>query len=59
MTQQLNTVAIDLAKKVFHLVGADGVSANRLHGFGRFIWHNSGSIRAHAISPSRRRRMAR
>jgi hypothetical protein len=23
MTQQLNTVAIDLAKKVFHLVGAD------------------------------------
>jgi hypothetical protein len=32
MTQQLSTVAIDLAKKVFHLVGADTT--------GKILWRS-------------------
>ena len=36
MTQQLHTVAIDLAKKVFHLVGADTT--------GKILWRVAGSI---------------
>src|SRR5499426_2003208 len=41
MTQQLNTVAIDLAKKVFHLVGADAT--------GKILWRKR--LTRHALMP--------
>jgi transposase len=41
MTQQLNTVAIDLAKKVFHLVGADMT--------GKILWRKR--LTRHALMP--------
>jgi hypothetical protein len=41
------------------LSGGNGVSADELHGFGRLILQNSESIRARAISPCRRRCIAR
>src|SRR5882724_2816484 len=41
MTQQLSTVAIDLAKKVFHLVGADTT--------GKILWRKR--LTRHALMP--------
>src|SRR6267142_2901481 len=41
MTQQLDTVAIDLAKKVFHLVGADTT--------GKILWRKR--LTRHALMP--------
>jgi transposase len=41
MTQQLNTVAIDLGKKVFHLVGADTT--------GKILWRKR--LTRHALMP--------
>jgi transposase len=41
MTQQLHTVAIDLAKKVFHLVGADAT--------GKILWRQR--LTRHALMP--------
>jgi transposase len=41
MTQQLSTVAIDLAKKVFHLVGADTT--------GKILWRTR--LTRHALMP--------
>jgi hypothetical protein len=41
MTQSLNTVAIDLAKKVFHLVGADTT--------GNILWRKR--LTRHALMP--------
>src|SRR5215475_3273620 len=41
MTQQLSTVAIDLAKKVFHLVGADAT--------GNILWRKR--LTRHALMP--------
>ena len=41
MTQQLHTVAIDLAKKVFHLVGADTT--------GKILWRKR--LTRHALMP--------
>src|SRR5262245_45348286 len=41
MTQQLHTVAIDLAKNVFHLVGADAT--------GKILWRKR--LTRHALTP--------
>src|SRR5215207_6973907 len=41
MTQQLSTVAIDLAKKVFHLVGADAT--------GKILWRKR--LTRHTLMP--------
>jgi hypothetical protein len=45
MKQELSTVALDLAKKVFHLVGADTT--------GKLLWRKPDSPGFRGKSPSR------